>query len=64
MSGQIRFKSLNEDTYTEMRLENGEAVMYVYDRTGNLLDVLEEIASYIPPKPEAQAKYKSTPAGV
>lgn len=56
VSAEMRFKALNEDTYTEMRLENGKAVMYVYDRAGNLLDVLEEIASYIPSKPEAQTK--------
>ena len=55
-SPKVRFKALDGDTLTEMRVENGKTLMYVYDRSGKLLDVLEEIASYIPPKPEAQTK--------
>lgn len=47
---EFRFKALNGDTFTEMRIENGKTRMYVYDRFGRLLDVLEEIACYIPPK--------------
>ena len=48
----MRFKALNGDTLTEMRVENGKTLMYVYDRSGKLLDVLEEVASYIHPKHE------------
>jgi hypothetical protein len=46
----FRIKALNGDTFTEMRIENGRAIMYVYDSFGLLLDVLEEIACYIHPK--------------
>jgi hypothetical protein len=43
----FRIKALNGDTFTEMRIENGRTLTYVYDRSGRLLDVLEEIACYI-----------------
>lgn len=56
VNAAMRFKSLNGDTFTEMRLENGRAVMYVYDRQGQLLDVMEEIASYIPQKDGGQKR--------
>ena len=48
----MRFKALNGDTFTELRVENGKALMYVYDSSGRLLDVLEEVASYIRPDAE------------
>lgn len=50
MNDGFRIKALNGDTFTEMRIENGRTLMYVYDRSGRLLDVLEEIACYIHPK--------------
>ncbi len=52
----MRFKALNGDTFTELRVENGRALMYVYDRSGQLLDVLEEVASYIHPEHQGLAK--------
>lgn len=55
----MRFKALNGDTFTEMHIENGKTVMYVYDRSGKLLDVLEEVACYIPPKDEGQIEGKA-----
>lgn len=51
----MRFKALNGDTFTEMRVENAKALMYVYDHSGQLLDVLEEVASYIHPERERRA---------
>ena len=54
-SETMRFKALNDDTFTEMRVENGKALMYVYDHSGQLLDVLEEVASYIHPERERRA---------
>lgn len=55
-STKVRFKALNGDTLTEMRVENDKALMYVFDRAGNLLDVLEEVASYIHPEHQGLAK--------
>ena len=56
MNTIFRFKALNWDTFTEMRVENGRTLLYVYDRLGRLLDVLEEIACYIPPKDVKQVE--------
>lgn len=52
----FRIKALNGDTFTEMHVENGRTLMYVYDRSGRLLDVLEEIACYIHPKDVKQTE--------
>lgn len=51
-SMEMRFKALNDDTFAEMRVENGQVFRYVYDRSGRLLDVLEEVASNIRPDAE------------
>ena len=50
MNNGFLIKALNGDTFTETRIENSKTLMYVYDRSGRLLDVLEEIACYIHPK--------------
>lgn len=53
LSVPLRFKALNGDIFTEMRVVGDKTLMYVYDRSGRLLDVLEEISTYIHPKFEA-----------
>ena len=50
MNTGIRIKSLNGDTYTETVIKDGKTFINVYDEVGNLIDVMEEIASYIPPR--------------
>lgn len=50
MNTRIRIKSLNGDTYTETVIKDGKTFINVYGPDGHLLDVLEEIASYILPK--------------
>lgn len=49
MEVHTRFKALNQNVYTQMFVKDGKTFMHVYDEDGNLLDVLEEVASYIPP---------------
>ena len=50
MNTGIRIKSLNGDTYTETVIKDGKTFINVYGPDGQFIDVLEEIASYIPPK--------------
>lgn len=50
MNTGIRIKSLNGDTYTETVIKDGKTFINFYDEDGNLIDVMEEVASYIPPK--------------
>lgn len=50
MNSGIRIKSLNGNTFTETFIKDGRTIMHVYDEEGELLDVLEEVASYIPQK--------------
>lgn len=57
MNTGIRIKSLNGDTYTETVIKDGKTFINVYDEVGNLIDVMEEIASYIPPR-EGEDKNK------
>lgn len=57
MEAHTRFKALNSNVFTEMYVKNGKTFMNVYDEDGNILDVLEEIASEIPAKEDnSQAK--------
>ena len=53
MEVHTRFKALNQNVYTQMFVKDGKTFMHVYDEDGNLLDVLEEVASYIPPNKDA-----------
>jgi len=46
----FRVKALNSNVYTEMYVKDGKTFMNVYGEDGELLDVMEEVASYIPPK--------------
>ena len=57
MNTGIRIKSLNGDTYTETVIKDGKTFINVYDEDGNLIDVMEEVASYIPPR-EGEDKNK------
>ena len=57
MNTGIRIKSLNGDTYTETVITDGKTFINVYGPDGQLIDVLEEIASYIPPR-EGEDKNK------
>lgn len=50
MNTGIRIKSLNGDTYTETVIKDGKTFINVYDEDGHLVDVMEEVASYIPPR--------------
>lgn len=50
MNTGIRIKSLNGDTYTETVIKDGKTFINVYDEDGNLIDVMEEVASYFPSK--------------
>lgn len=50
MNTGIRIKSLNGDTFTETVFKDGKTFINVYSQDGQLVDVLEEIASYIPLK--------------
>lgn len=50
MEAHYRFKALNGPTYTEMYVKDGKTFMNVYDEDGNLLDVMEEVASSTTPK--------------
>ena len=50
----FRVKALNGNVYTEMYVKDGKTFMNVYDEDGNLVDVMEEVASYVPSK-EADA---------
>lgn len=54
MEVHTRFKALNQNVYTQMFVKDGKTFMHVYDEDGNLLDVLEEVASYIPSKEDSQ----------
>lgn len=53
MEANFRFKALNANVFTQMFVKDGKTFMHVYDEDGNLLDVLEEVASYIPPNEDA-----------
>ena len=44
----IIVKALNSNVYTEMYVKNGKIFMNVYDEDGNLVDVMEEVASSVP----------------
>lgn len=46
----IRIKSLNGDAFTETVFKDGKTFINVYSQDGQLVDVLKEIASYIPLK--------------
>ena len=48
MNTGIRIKSLNGNTFTETVVKDGKTFINVYDEDGNLIDVMEEVASYIP----------------
>ena len=48
MNSGIRIKSLNGNTFTETVAKDGKTFINVYDEDGNLIDVMEEVASYIP----------------
>ena len=48
MNTGIRIKSLNGDTYTETLIKDGKTFINVYGPDGQLIDVMEEVASYIP----------------
>ena len=50
MNTGIRIKSLNGDTYTETVINDGKTFINVYGPDGQLVDVMEEVASYIPPR--------------
>ena len=49
MNTGIRIKSLNGDTFTLTVIKDGKTFINVYGPDGQLVDVMEEIASYIPP---------------
>jgi hypothetical protein len=55
MDGDFRIKALNGNVYTEMYVKDGKTFMNVYGEDGELLDVMEEVASYIPSQ-EASSK--------
>lgn len=48
----IRVKALNDEVWTEMVRKDGKVLMYVYDGAGNVLDVMEEVASSLTPEQE------------
>lgn len=48
MTTGIRIKSLNGNTFTETVIKDGKTFINVYDEEGHLIDVMEEVASYIP----------------
>ena len=50
----IRVKALNDEVWTEMVRKDGKVFMYVYDGAGNLLDVMEEVASSLTPEQDAE----------
>ena len=50
----IRVKALNDEVWTEMVRKDGKVFMYVYDGAGNVLDVMEEVASSLTPEQEAE----------
>ena len=47
MNSGIRIKSLNGNTFTETVVKDGKTFINVYDEDGNLIDVMEEVASAI-----------------
>ena len=48
MNTGIRIKSLNGNTFTETVIKDGKTFINVYGPDGQLIDVMEEVASYIP----------------
>jgi hypothetical protein len=50
MNVGIRIKSLNGNTFTETVIKDGNTFINVYGPDGQLVDVMEEVASYITPK--------------
>ena len=64
MNTGIRIKSLNGDTYTETVIKDGKTFINVYDEDGNLIDVMEEVASYFPSKDDDKMRNeKKAPLG-
>lgn len=53
MEVHARFKALNQNVYTQMYVKDGKTFMNVYNEDGELLDVMEEVASYIPSNEDA-----------
>lgn len=53
MEVHTRFRALNDNVFTQMFVKDGKTFMNVYDEEGNLVDVMEEVASYIPPNKDA-----------
>lgn len=58
MNSGIRIKSLNGNTFTETVIKDGKTFINVYDEDGNLIDVMEEVASYIPSRDDDEDKKK------
>lgn len=54
----IRVKALNDEVWTEMVRKDGKVFMNVYDGAGNLLDVMEEVASSLTPEQETELQKK------
>lgn len=48
MEVKYKFKALGWNVYTEMFQKDGKTCMNVYDEDGELLDVMEEVASFYP----------------
>jgi hypothetical protein len=48
MDENFRIKALNGNVFTQMYVKDGKTFMNVYSEDGELLDVMEEVASYIP----------------
>ena len=57
MNSGFRIKSLNGNTFTETVIKDGKTFINVYGPDGQLVDVMEEVASYIPPR-EGEDKNK------
>ena len=60
MNSGIIIKSLNGNTFTETVVKDGKTFINVYDEDGNLIDVMEEVASYIPSRDDDKNEKKST----
>lgn len=56
METTFRIKALNSNIYTEMYVKDGKTFMNVYSEDGQLLDVMEEVASSYPPKKPDEKK--------
>ena len=60
MNSEIIIKSLNGNTFTKTVVKDGKTFINVYDEDGNLIDVMEEVASYIPSRDDDKNEKKST----